>query len=62
MMLGRGSMYADVCRQQGFIGAYFGIDHDLTGFFSNDPRKFNQQVRPTYLLVDRIMSSRHYLF
>ena len=43
-----GSMYADVCRQQGFIGAHFGIDQDLTGFLGDDPREFNQQVRPIY--------------
>ena len=51
VMLGRGSMYADVCRQQGFIGAHFGIDQDLTGFLGEDPREFNQQVRPIYLSV-----------
>ena len=51
VMLGRGSMYADVCCQQGFIGAHFGIDQDLTGFLGDDPSEFNQQVRPIYLSV-----------
>ena len=49
VMLGRGSMYIDVCRQKGFIGAHFGIDQDLTGFLGDDPREFNQRVRPIYL-------------
>ena len=49
VMLGRGSMYADVCRQQGFMGAHFGIDKDLTVFLGDDQREFNQQVRPIYL-------------
>ena len=49
VMLGKGSMYADVCRQQGFIGSHFGIDQDLTIFLGDDQREFNQQVRPIYL-------------
>ena len=49
MMLGKGSMYADVSRQKGFIGAHFGIDQDLMGLLGDDLREFNQQVRPIYL-------------
>jgi restriction system protein len=30
VMLGRGSMYAQECREQGFIGAGFDINEDLT--------------------------------
>ena len=41
VMLGWGSIYADVCRQQGFIGAHFGIDQDLTIFLGDDQREFN---------------------
>ena len=51
MMLGRGSMYADVCRQQGFIGAHFGIDQELTSLLGGEQREFTQQVRPTYQQV-----------
>ena len=29
VMLGRSSMYSEVCRQQGFIGAHLGIDQNL---------------------------------
>ena len=49
VMLGKGSMYADVCRQQGFIGAHFGINRDLSDLLVDDQREFNQQVRPIYL-------------
>ena len=48
VMLGRGSMYADVCRHQGFIGAHFGIDKDLTALLGSEQRDFTQQVRPKY--------------
>ena len=51
VMLGRGSMYADVCREQGFIGAYFGIDQELTSLLGGEQREFTQQVRPTYQQV-----------
>ena len=47
VMLGKGIMYADVCRQQGFIGAHFGIDQDLTTFLCGEQRQFTQQIRPT---------------
>ena len=49
VMLGRGSMYAEVCRQQGFIGAHFGIKRDLSDLLVDDQREFNQHVRPIYL-------------
>jgi len=43
-------MYADVCRQQGFIGAHFGIEQNLaTLLLGDEQREFNQQVRPIYL-------------
>ncbi len=41
-------MYAEVCRQQGFIGAHFGIDQDLTIFLGGEQRQFTQQIRPIY--------------
>ena len=42
VMLGRGSMYADVCRQQEFIGAHFGIDQELTSLLGGEQREFTQ--------------------
>ena len=47
VMLGRGSMYADVCRQQGFIGAGFDIKQDLTSLLENW-REFNQEFIPSF--------------
>ncbi|MBM3769912.1 MAG: DUF91 domain-containing protein [Acidimicrobiia bacterium] len=49
VMLGKDSVYADECRQRGFIGANFGIKQDLTGHLSDDWRKFNKQFIPVYL-------------
>jgi restriction system protein len=49
VMLGKGSMYAHVSRQKGFIGAHFGNDQDFMGLLGDDLREFNQQVRPIYL-------------
>ena len=51
VMLGKGSRYADVCRQQGFIGAHFGIDQELTSLLGGEQREFTQQIRPTYQQV-----------
>ena len=51
-MLGRGSMYADVCRQQGFIGAGFDINQDLTNSLPENWRDFNQQFIPIFLEVN----------
>ena len=31
VMLGKGSLYADECKKDGFMGADFGIEQDLTG-------------------------------
>lgn len=49
VMLGRGSMYAQECREQGFIGADFDIQQDLTGHLSEDWREFNKAFIPIYL-------------
>jgi len=48
-MLGRGSMYAQECREQGFIGADFDIQQDLTGHLPEDWREFNKEFIPIYL-------------
>lgn len=49
VMLGRGSMYAQECREQGFIGADFDIQQDLTGHLPDDWREFNKEFIPIYL-------------
>tara|TARA_B100000925_G_scaffold157315_1_gene118186 strand:+ start:1 stop:930 length:930 start_codon:yes stop_codon:yes gene_type:complete len=52
VMLGRGSMYADVCRQQGFIGAGFDIKQDLSNSLPENWREFNQEFIPIFLEVN----------
>ena len=49
VMLGKGSMYSQECREQGFIGADFGIQQDLTGHLPEDWREFNKEFIPVYL-------------
>lgn len=49
VMLGKGSVYADECKREGFIGADFGIDQDLTGKLPEEWRVFNKQFIPVYL-------------
>jgi restriction system protein len=49
VMLGRGSMYAQECREQGFIGAGFDINRDLTNSLPEDWREFNKEFIPLYL-------------
>ena len=49
VMLGKGSLYADECKRDGFIGADFGIEQDLTGKLPEEWREFNKQFIPIYL-------------
>lgn len=49
VMLGRGSVYAQECREQGFIGSGFDINEDLTNSLPEDWRQFNKQFIPRYL-------------
>ena len=49
VMLGKGSMYAQECREQGFIGADFDIYQDLTDSLHEDWREVNKQFIPQYL-------------
>jgi restriction system protein len=49
VMLGRGSIYAQECREQGFIGADFDIQQDLTHELPEDWREFNKKFIPIYL-------------
>lgn len=58
VMLGRGSMYADECLRDGFIGAGYGIKEDLTPYFSEDWREFNKALIPTYLSKNPEKQSR----
>ena len=37
-------MYADVCHQQGFIGAHFGIDQDLKTLLGGEQRDFINSI------------------
>ena len=48
-MLGKGSVYADECKRDGFIGADFGIEQDLTGKLPDEWRVFNKEFIPVYL-------------
>ncbi len=43
VMLGRKSSMADKCRTEGFIGADFGIDQDLTSQLPDNWREFNKR-------------------
>ena len=49
VMLGKGSLYADECKRDGFIGADFGIEQDLTGKLPEEWRAFNKEFIPIYL-------------
>jgi restriction system protein len=49
VMLGRGSMYAQECREQGFIGAGLDINQDLTNSLPEHFRDFNKQFIPIFL-------------
>ena len=48
-MLGAKSVFADECRQGGFIGTDFGIVQDLSNQLPEDWRKFNDKFRPIWL-------------
>ena len=49
VMLGRGSMYAQECREQGYIGAGFDINQDLSNSLPEDWKEFNKDFIPVYL-------------
>lgn len=48
IMLGKGSMYAQECREQGFIGADFDIKQDLTNHLPEDWKEFNRKFIPIW--------------
>jgi restriction system protein len=49
VLLGAGHMYAQECREQGFIGAGFSIREDLINLFPEDRKEFNKTFIPKYL-------------
>ena len=49
IMLGRGSMYAAVCRNEGYIGANFGINIDLSDSLFDNWRDFNAKFIPVWM-------------
>jgi restriction system protein len=49
VMLGKGSMFADLCYKQSFIGADFDIHQDLKNDLPDDWRDFNKKFVPIFL-------------
>lgn len=49
VMLGKKSAHAEACLGSGFIGADFGIAHDLTSKLRDEWREFNKQFIPIFL-------------
>lgn len=48
-MLGKGGMYADTCKNEGFIGADYGIKEDLSSNLQESWRDFNKEYIPVFL-------------
>lgn len=51
VILGSKSVYADVCHNDGFIGAHYNIHQDLSNELTDDWREFNAKYREVYLSV-----------
>lgn len=49
IMLGKGGMFADQCKQEGYIGANFHINEDLTKHFPDNWKEFNKKYIPVFL-------------
>lgn len=49
VMLGRGGMYAKECRDNGYIGAHFDIDSDLSDSLYENWRDFNKKFIPLWM-------------
>ncbi|MHA4894641.1 endonuclease NucS domain-containing protein [Pedobacter sp. PWIIR3] len=49
IMLGKGSLYANECFKESFIGADFGFEIDLTGHLPENWREFNKKFIPYFL-------------
>lgn len=51
VILGAKSVYADVCYNDGFIGAHYNIHQDLSNELTDDWREFNAKYREVYLSI-----------
>jgi len=51
VILGAKSVYADVCYNDGFIGAHYNIHQDLSNEITDDWREFNAKYREVYLSI-----------
>lgn len=49
VMLGKGSMYAKMCREEGYIGADFDINMDLSDSLYENWRDFNAKFIPIWM-------------
>lgn len=49
VMLGRGGMFAQMCREQGYIGADFDINVDLSDSLYDNWRDFNKKFIPVWM-------------
>ena len=49
VVLGSKSIYADICKEQNFIGADYGIHQDLTNELPENWKDFNAKFRDIYL-------------
>ena len=49
VMLGRGSMFAKMCREEGYIGANFDINVDLSDSLYDNWRDFNDKFIPVWM-------------
>lgn len=49
IMLGQGSMYAKMCREEGYIGADFDINVDLSDSLFDNWRDFNEKFIPIWM-------------
>jgi restriction system protein len=49
LMLGQASVHAARCRAEGFVGAGFGINQDLSAKLPDDWRSFNKEFAPIFL-------------
>lgn len=49
IMLGRGSLYAKTCREEGYIGANFDINIDLSESLYENWRDFNSKFIPIWM-------------
>lgn len=52
VMLGRQSIYAGQCHNEGFIGADFGLHQDLTSALTEDGPQFNKTFIPVIQIAD----------